>query len=97
MKKNCLDVVGVRLPNNFLTQVDGFAEKRQISRTSVLRDSAMLGFGLLNAGVSPDIRRVLTLLENINLGMTLMVEERDPEHVDKLLDIAMENVDEHHG
>ncbi len=97
MEKNCLQGVGLRLPPDYITTINTYADERQISRAEVVRHSVMLGFGLLQAGVSPDIRRVLTLLENINLGITLMVEERDPEHVDKLLDIAMENVDQHHG
>lgn len=97
MAQNGLSSIGIRLPGTLIERADRLAQSRNISRTEALRLSATIGLPLLEAGISPDIRRLILLVENLNLGVSLLLDKEHSDKLDKLAEVAEDHVSRFHG
>jgi hypothetical protein len=97
MTEHHLQSIGVRLPSSVISAVEQAAAAKGTSRTETARNAIMLGLPLLEAGINPDIKRLIFLLENLNLGMTLLLDKEHEQDISKLIRMAADNVDTYHG
>ena len=89
--------LALRINERINRLADEIAAKRGISRADTLRLALDVGLPLLNGGVNPDIKRLVFLLENVNLGLTLLLDKEHPDDVPKIIELAVANVETHHG
>lgn len=89
--------VGVKLTDSLLSEVDALALSKGTSRSEIIRTALTVGLPLLKVGVSPDIGRILTIIEHTQLALSLIVDRQYPEDAEPVLEMAIRNVGEFHS
>ena len=89
--------IGVALDRELAGALDQYAQATSLSRSDAARRALTIGLPLLAGGVNPDIKRLVFLLENVNLGLTLLLDKAHPDDLPKIIELAAANVETHHG
>ncbi|MEE4538287.1 MAG: CopG family transcriptional regulator [Erythrobacter sp.] len=89
--------VGTTLDPDVVATIDKLADKRNSSRSEIIRAALNLGLPSLRAGIAADTERLLAILEYNQLALSLIVQEQYPEDASHLLEQALSNVRAHHG
>ncbi|HPR07620.1 MAG TPA: hypothetical protein PLI17_13395 [Denitromonas sp.] len=87
----------MRLPEQILARASKVGAARGLNRSETLRQAVIIGLPLLEANISPDIRRLVLLLENLNLGVTMLLDKEHSDMLDRLVEVAEENLETYHG
>lgn len=88
---------GIALNRDLASALDKYADSASLTRSDAARRALAIGLPLLEGGVNPDIKRLIFLLENLNLGMTLLLDKEHEQDISKLIRMAADNVDTYHG
>ncbi|MDF1834991.1 MAG: ribbon-helix-helix protein, CopG family [Alteraurantiacibacter sp. bin_em_oilr2.035] len=95
-KQNC-GPIGVQFPLPVLEEIERLAAAKDVSRSEIIRSCVNLALPLFKANVSPDISRILAIVEHTQLALSLLVERNFPEDAEPVLDMAVRNVADFHG
>lgn len=95
--KEYLKGVGVGLPTQLISELDGFSSIKGLSRSETIRLAISVGLPMLKLGIAVNTRRTLQILEYTQLALSMKVEREYPADAQQLLTMAMRNVDDYHG
>ena len=89
--------IGVGLPAGIVERSERLGRQLELSRSDVLRRSIEIGFPLLELGHRIDPIRLLAHIEYLQAALETIIARDHPEMADRLLDMAVERVEQFHA
>lgn len=91
------DRVTVRLTAAELSLLQTVAKARGETKVECLRAAARFGLPFIQAGTKLDIYRLIANIEYLQAALETIITRDHPEVADRLLDIAVERVEQYHA
>jgi hypothetical protein len=90
-------VISVRLSSETVAKLEKLARQTGENRTQLVRRIIAIGTPLLEAGVDPNLRRLFVIAEHTQMALAHMMENEYPDVAAEIIQLAQDNVAEHHG